>query len=121
MLPYLTSTEIEQIIYSFEHNVNSWYPTVSQTKLKMARSLIAAGKLDDSTTSCFVLSVMALGCTSQACSGLVAGVNLSMDEKQYRASRREMAQLYMDGLLKKLHLVHMEMSAPAVQCLFLVA
>jgi len=101
--------------------VNSWYPTVSQTKLKAARAVISAGKLDDSTASCLALLIMALGCASQTCGGLVLGVEMGAEEMEDRGSRRAMADMYMDALFKKLHLVHLEMSATAVQCLFLIA
>jgi len=121
MIPYVSSVDIEHIISSFEHTVNFWYPTVSQMKLKEARALVSSGKIDDSTSSCLAFLIMALGCASQVVSGLVPEVKLSKEEMDYRASRKSLADMYMDGVLKSLHLVHMEMSAAAVQCLFLVA
>jgi hypothetical protein len=53
---------------------------------------------------------MALGCANQTISGLAAGSNLTKEEIEYRASRKAMADMFMDGVLKRLHVVHMEMS-----------
>lgn len=121
MIPYASSTDIDKIVSIFEHTINFWYPTVSQSKLKDTRSQMSSGQVDDSTSSCLAFLIMALGCASQATSGMSNSVNLSDEEMDYRASRKSMADMYFDGLLKKLHIVHMEMSATAVQCLFLVA
>lgn len=119
--PYVSSVEIKAIIASFEHNVNFWYPTMSQTKIKEAQSKILDGDLDDSGSSCLASLMIALGCASQVISGLSSGAALSQDEIEYRASRRAMAAMYIDGVLKKLHVVHMEISTTATQCLFFVA
>jgi hypothetical protein len=121
MIPYVSSADIEHIISSFEHTINFWYPTVSQMKLKEARALVSSGKVDDSTSSCLAFLIMALGCASQVTSGLVPEMNLSKEDMDYRTSRKSLADMYMDGVLKSLHLVHMEMSATSVQCLFLAA
>jgi len=121
MIPYVNSADIDKIVISFEHTVNFWYPTVSQAKLKATRSQMSSGQIDDNSSSCLSFLIMALGCASQSTAGMSQGVNFSNEELDYRASRKSMADMYFDGLLKKLHIVHMEMSATAVQCLFLVA
>ena len=121
MIPYVHSIDIDHILSSFEHTVNFWYPTVSQTKLKAARVAITTGNIEDSSSSCLALAIMALGCASQAISGMVSGMNLSEEELEYRGSRKAMADMFMDALLKKMHILHLEMSPTAVQCLFLVA
>jgi len=121
MIPYVNSTDIDKVVASFEHSINFWYPTVSQETLKATRSQMSSGHVDDNTSSCLSFLIMALGCASQSTAGMSHGVNFSNDELDYRVSRKSMADMYFDGLLKKLHIVHMEMSATAVQCLFLVA
>ena len=121
MHPYISSTEVDQIITSFEHSVNFWYPTVSTAKLKAAQALLLAGDVDDSTSSCLAFLMMALGCASQATCGLAGSNYLTDEEIRYRATRRAMADMYMDRVLKKLHLVHIEMSTTATQCVFFVA
>ena len=119
--PYIGNTEMNQIISSFEHNINFWYPTMSRAKLNAAQALLLAGDMDDSTSSCLAFLIMALGCASQATCGLAARNHLTDEEIRYRASRRAIADMYMDRVLKKLHLVHMEISTTATQCIFFVA
>lgn len=121
MYPYVSNTDIEDIIGSFEHSINFWYPTLCKTKLNAAKSLISAGAVEDSTPSCLAFLIMALGCANQTISGLAAGSKLTKEDIEYSASRKAMADMFMDGVLKKLHIVHMEMSATATQCLFFVA
>lgn len=121
MYPYVNSTDIDDIVKSFEHSVNFWYPTLSRSNLDAAQSRICAGAVDESTSSCLAFLIMALGCASQTTSGLAAGSALTKEEAEYHASRRAMADMYMDGVLKRLHVVHMEMSATATQCLFFIA
>jgi len=121
MYPYICDTEMDQIITSFEQTINFWYPTMSRAKLKAARSVLSAGDMDDSTTSCIASLIMALGCAGQVTVGLATENNLTDGEINYRASRRAMADMCMDRVLKKLHLAHMEMSTTATQCLFFVA
>lgn len=120
MIPYVSNSEIDQTLASFEHTVNFWYPTVSQTALKSARALLCTGNVDDSTSSCLAFLLMALGCAGEACSDLAMVTNLDENAMEYGASRKAMANVYMDGLLKRAHLVHMEMSTISVQCLFLI-
>lgn len=121
MYPYVNSADIDDIVKSFEHSVNFWYPTLSRSNLDAAQSRICAGAVDDSTSSCLAFLIMALGCASQTTSGLATGSVLTKEEAEYHASRRAMADMYMDGVLKRLHVVHMEMSATATQCLFFIA
>ena len=94
---------------------------MSRAKLKAVQSVLSASNIDDSTASCLATLIMALGCASQATSGLTTKDDLTDEEKSHRASRRAMADMYMDQVLKKLHLAHMEMSTTATQCLFFVA
>lgn len=121
VIPYVSASDIDQTIESFEHTINFWYPTVSLSLLKEARILVLAGRVGENTTSLIAFLIMALGCASQASSGLVDETELTKDEMDYRKSRKTLADMYMDGVLKNLHLVHMEISATAVQCLFLTA
>lgn len=122
MYPYVSGAEIDRIITSFGSSVNFWYPTMSTDKLKAAQSLITDGEADDSTSSCLAFLVMALGCANLTISGSAAGTNLSNTEVESRAAHhRAMGDMYMDTVLKKLYVVHMEVSTTATQCLFFVA
>lgn len=95
---------------------------MSRVKLQAAQSLLStSGDMDDSTSSCLAFLMMALGCASQATNGLAARGSLAEEEVKYRASQRTMADMYMDRVLKKLHLIHMEVSTTATQCSFFVA
>ncbi|KAH8812903.1 hypothetical protein F5884DRAFT_318279 [Xylogone sp. PMI_703] len=119
--PYTSNADILAIIESFEHNVNFWYPTMSQAKIKAAQSTIFAGEMDERTSTCLASLMMALGCASQVASGLSSEVSLTKEDIEHRASRRAMAAMYIDGVLRKLHVVHMEISTTATQCLFFMA
>lgn len=121
MYPYVSRVDIEHIIQAFQHNVNFWYPTMSVAKIEASEARIIAGELDNSTASCLALLMMALGCASQSVSGLAVGTEPTKEEVEYQRSRRALADMYMDGVLKKLHIAHMEVSADATQCLFFTA
>ena len=125
LYPYLPPAELSEILGAFQHGVNFWYPTLSLSQLDDVQTLMAAGLSEsaDSIASCRAKLVMALGCASQVVSGLIDPGEgpISREERSYRASRRAMADVYFDGALKTMHLVHMEMSCTAVQCLFFTA
>jgi len=121
MYPYVSGADIDHIFTSFGNSVNFWYPTMSTDKLKAAQSLISDREADDSTSSCLAFSVMALGCANLAISGPGAGTDLSKAAIECRADQRAIGDMYMDAVLKKLYVVHMEISTTATQCLFFVA
>lgn len=109
----------EEISESFEHTVNFWYPIVSQATLANTHALLLGS--DDSTSSCLAYLIMALGCAGQACSGIVGGNPASSEDVEFRKEKTMLASMYMDRFLKRIYLVHMEMSTVSVQCLFLTA
>lgn len=76
---------------------------------------------EEGTAAVLALLTMALGCASQVIEGLTTGTTFSDEEMKKRASRKTMGDIYMDTALKKLYLVHMEVSSTATHCLFLVA
>ena len=63
--PYTTTSEVVRVIHQFQESVNFFYPFVAKTQLDSLPTLLATGELDDSTQSCLVLLVMALGCTAE--------------------------------------------------------
>ena len=121
MYPYVSGADIDHIITSFGNSVNFWYPTMSTDKLKAVQSLISDREAEDSTSSCLAFLVMALGCANLAISGPAAGTDLSKAAIECRAAQRAIGDMYMDTVLKKLYVVHMEISTTATQCLFFVA
>lgn len=128
MYPYVSGADVEHIMASFGNSVNFWYPTMSIEKLKAVQCLISDRdrEAEDSTSSCLALLVMALGCANLAIprSATTAGTSrtdLSKAAVECRAARRAIGDMYMDTALKKLYVVHMEISTSATQCLFFVA
>ncbi|TVY89078.1 hypothetical protein LAWI1_G004735 [Lachnellula willkommii] len=126
MYPYVSAADMDHIIMSFGNSVNFWYPTMSIEKLKAVKCLISDRdrEAEDSTSSCLALLVMALGCANLAIPGPAAGTSrtdLSKAAVEGRAARRAIGDMYMDTVLKKLYVVHMEISTTATQCLFFVA
>jgi hypothetical protein len=121
MFPYVGSEDLTQIILSFQYNVNFWYPTVSYAKTNDLRLIVTEGNVSNDTPSCLALMVLALGCASQSVERMYDGNKLNSIDMGYQKSRRSMAEMYFDGVLKKIHVAHMEMSTAATQSLFHVA
>jgi hypothetical protein len=120
-VPYLRAEEVRQVIEIFQSSVNFFYPTMSKLKLDEAQNRILAGNLDDSVASCLALLVMALGSASQAITLLFNNPVLSTQDLGYQQSQRRLAEIYFDGVLKRLHTAHLEISTEAMQCLFFTA
>lgn len=119
--PYLGVEEVRQIIQSFQSSVNFFYPTMSKLKLESLQILISTGNLDSSVESCLALLIMALGCASQSVRLLFDAYETSKETLDYRQSRRALAEMYFDGVLKRLHVAHLELTTEATQCLFFTA
>ncbi|ORY60924.1 uncharacterized protein BCR38DRAFT_349309 [Pseudomassariella vexata] len=125
MYPYLSAADLDSILNAFQRGVNFWYPTLSLNQLDNVRTLVSRGLLEgtDQVTGCCARLVMALGCTSEVVSGLMGSedTTASKEDIEFKTSRRAMAELYFDGALKTMHMVHSEMSCAAVQSLFFTA
>lgn len=121
MFPYVGSEDLRQIILSFQYNINFWYPTMSFAKINDLRLIVSEGNISNDTPSCLALMVLALGCASQSVEKMYDGDELDPMDIDYQRSRRSMAEMYFDGVLKKIHIAHMEMSTAATQALFFVA
>jgi hypothetical protein len=125
MYPYLSPVDLDSILSAFQRGVNFWYPTLSVAQLDSVRSLVSQGLLEstDPVASCCAQLVMALGCASEVVDGLVHGenANASRDEIGFKGRRHSVAELYFDGALKSMHMVHSDMSCAAVQSLFFAA
>ncbi|KAL1878129.1 hypothetical protein VTK73DRAFT_8009 [Phialemonium thermophilum] len=125
--PYASPEDVDAILDAFGHAVNFWYPTLSRDQLHRARTAVVTTwgfeENDNDAEGCLALLTMALGCASQVVSGLVSGggAALSDDERKRRAARRAMGDMYFDRVLKKLHVVHTDVSPTAAHCLFFVA
>ena len=121
MFPYVGSEDLRDVILSFQYNVNFWYPTMSHAKIIDLRLIITEGNIGNDTLSCVALMVLALGCASQSVEKMYDGDDLDSMDVDYQKSRRSMSEMYFDGVLKKIHIAHMEMSTAATQLLFYVA
>ncbi|KAK1538744.1 C6 zinc finger domain-containing protein [Colletotrichum costaricense] len=120
--PYVTAEDIDEIIESFEHTINFWYPTMSRNQLEQVRNLIADGIPEgDSILVCLALLTMALGCVGLVTTGLASTSSLSEEDRKRRASKRAMGDMYFDSVLKKLHVVHTNVGSTATHCLFFTA
>lgn len=120
--PYVAPDEVETILDSFQHNVNFWYPTLSQDQLKGIRAILISGRQsEDNTETCLSFLTMALGYACQATVGLDAGGGLDEDEKRRQASKRKMGDLYFESALKNMYVALMSISSTAAHCLFLAA
>ena len=97
------------------------YPTMLKDKLLAVQNLVLSGNLDDSVSSCISLVVMALGCASQVVSLLFNTPGLSPESLEYQLSQRRLAEIYFDGVLKRLYTTQLEISTESTQCLFFVA
>ncbi|KAI1864481.1 uncharacterized protein JN550_008768 [Neoarthrinium moseri] len=125
MYPYLSPIDLDAILAAFQNGVNFWYPVLSLAQLENVRIMVSQGLHEnaDLVTSCCAHLVMALGCAGDVVSGLVHGEDSSpgSEEIEYKRARKAMAELYFDGALKSMHMVHSEMSCSAVQSLFFTA
>ncbi|OLN88989.1 hypothetical protein CCHL11_06017 [Colletotrichum chlorophyti] len=122
MYPYVTAEDIDGIIESFEQTINFWYPTMSRSQLAQVREIISDGiPEEDSILVCLALLTMALGCAGQVTAGLTSNAAMSDEERKRRANRRAMGDMYFDSVLKKLHVVHMNVGSMATHCLFFAA
>jgi hypothetical protein len=122
MYPYVGSPELDHIVDSFQVNVNFWYPVMSSSKRNTLRDYILSQNIERSTTvSVLSLLMMSLGCASQSIVNVELPRDLTPEESEYQKARKLMADMYFDGVLKKLYIVHTEMSCTAVQCLFYTA
>jgi hypothetical protein len=119
--PYLGNEEVRQIIQAFQSSVNFFYPTMSKLKLESLQRLISAGNLDNNVDSCLAMLIMALGCASQSVRLLFDTYQMNDAISDYRQSRRALAEMYFDRVLKILHLAHLELTTEATQCLFFTA
>ena len=121
MYPYVDSETVNGILEAFQRNVNFWYPTLSQSQVERVKAVLEGGvPSDESVLSCLTLLIMALGCASQAATSLrAAEINAEVEgEKQWRLRRSRMGNVYFQLALKKLHLVHLDVSSESTQCLF---
>ncbi|KAK8069253.1 C6 zinc finger domain-containing protein [Apiospora phragmitis] len=125
MLPYLSSVDLESVLNCFQLGVNFWYPTLSLNQLDAVRTAVSQGLLEstDTVANCCTQLVMALGCASGVVSGLLGAEDMasSREEADFKNSRRAMAEVYFDGALKAMNVVHSEMTCNAVQSLFFAA
>jgi hypothetical protein len=123
MYPYVGIEDIDSILDSFQHNVNFWYPTMSQSQISRIRSTLESGvPSDDTIEACLTLLTLALGCASQIIAGLRhGGAMLSEDETRKRLLRRNMGDIYFESALKKMHVAHLHVTSEAIQCLFFAA
>lgn len=117
-MPWFNEQVLDEIIGVFETSVNFWYPTMSRGKILASRERILNGESDLSTGSCLATLMLSLGCAAQ----YIPFDGDSWDGNlEFRRSRVASSEMYMDNVLKKLHVAHMEMSTTATQCLFFAA
>ncbi|ETS85922.1 hypothetical protein PFICI_03947 [Pestalotiopsis fici W106-1] len=125
MYPYISPVDLDAILDTFQRTVNFWYPVLSLSQLDSTRNLVVQNLLEstDLVTSCCAQLVMALGCAGEVVTGLVHSEDTapSRDEVDFRRARKAMGDLYFDGALRAMHMVHSEMSCMAVQSLFFAA
>ena len=121
MYPYVSPDTIEVIIDAFQQNINFWYPTLSQQKIDSLKATIISGDLDQSCHSCLALLLMALGCACDSIAPLFKGGDVDLTATEYHQQRREMAESYFDGAMKRLHTASFEISIDAAECSLLAS
>lgn len=125
MYPLVSDEEMEAILEAFQHNVNFWYPTMSQHQLGKVRLMVKcfnAGVTEEqSVETCLAFLTMALGCASQTIAGLALGSTVTDEELKLRGKQRELGDFYFDHALRRLHIAHMGVGSTATQCLFFTA
>ncbi|MBE3047741.1 hypothetical protein IMZ48_35575 [Candidatus Bathyarchaeota archaeon] len=122
--PHIDTETLSAILAAFESNVNFWYPTLSQSQLEKVRAVLEDGVPDDDTVQCcLTLLIMALGCVSRAVTNLRAArkYNEDEDEKQRRVRLARMGHDYFQLAMKKIHVVHLDVSSASTQCLLFTA
>ncbi|KAI8650085.1 Zn(2)-C6 fungal-type domain-containing protein [Fusarium sp. Ph1] len=120
--PYVDADAIDSILDSFEHNVNFWYPTMSQSQLQAIRSTMENGvPAEDTVHCCLCLLTLALGCASQSVAGLRFATDSEDGEKEKRLRKRKMGDVYFQLALKKIHVAHLQVDSETTQCLFFAA
>ncbi|TPX18492.1 uncharacterized protein E0L32_011605 [Thyridium curvatum] len=122
-IPELTSDEMNDILLSFEHNINFSYPTMSQPQLEAARHILMSRAVDQpSQESCLALLTMALGCASRLTSDLVPNYASSQHHTRCQhLNYRELGDGYFNKALSQLHVAHTGITSTATQSLFFVA
>ena len=121
MYPYVTPDDVQSILDSFQHNINFWYPTLSQRQIERTKTLLNSGvTLEDSVDACLALLAMALGCASQVTAGLDIRGSIPDQESAWRVSRRQMGDVFFDAALKKAYVAHLDVTSTSAQCLFFV-
>lgn len=120
-VPYLCAEEVRLVIEAFQSSVNFFYPTMLKDKLFEVQNRVIAGNIDSSVASCMALLVMALGCASQVVSQLFNNPALTTQALDHQQSYRRLAEMYFDGVLKRLHATQLQISTESTQCLFFVA
>ncbi|RDW80896.1 C6 zinc finger-containing protein [Coleophoma crateriformis] len=118
-IPFVSGSDLNNIINSFQHSVNFWYPTMSMQKMNHLRSRIMEGYEDNTTTTCLAFLMMALGCASQSVMKTFEAHDPEAANEQQ--SNKAMADMYFDGALKRIHVAQMEVSSTANQCFLFVA
>ncbi|KAK2778028.1 hypothetical protein FQN52_002933 [Onygenales sp. PD_12] len=119
MQPYTSRHDIENLAQSFGSNINFWYPTMTQNKIRQLQQRIVAGNLDDTVQSCLALLVMALGAASDRISFHVANREPNSHETENQSQQKILSELYFDSALKKIFMAQVECTIDAVHCLFL--
>lgn len=120
-LPYVGKAELDNILQSFEHNVNFWYPTLSRNRSTEVEIQILSNSLDEGIPSCLALLVMALGCASKLIRSISSEAAANPDVLEKRHRWQLMSGLYFDLAFKKIYLAQAECTTEAVQCLFFTA
>ncbi|KAF4969031.1 hypothetical protein FSARC_3685 [Fusarium sarcochroum] len=122
MYPYVDAEDIYAILEAFERNVNFWYPSMSQAQLDRTRATLQNGMpAEDTVHSCLCLLTLALGCASQAAEDLRFLSEPDAVEKEKKARKRKLGDIYFQLALKKLHVAHLQVDSESTQCLFFTA
>ncbi|KAF4974833.1 hypothetical protein FZEAL_8294 [Fusarium zealandicum] len=120
--PYIDAEDVDSILTAFEHNVNFWYPTMSQAQLQEIRTTLRSGvPAEDTVHCCLSLLTLALGCASQAVTDLRFTSSPEGYEAATRLRNRKMGDVYFQLALRKLHIVHLKVDSETTQCLFFTA
>jgi len=120
--PCFTSEEAENLLASFQNNVNFWYPTVSKSTLQRLFEKVRNGFVGNSCEDCAALLVMALGAASELIH-LVHSDNKGggFETRQHQNELMTMASVCFDEAMKLLIVASMELSTISTQCVFLAA
>ncbi|KAJ5741827.1 hypothetical protein N7533_011236 [Penicillium manginii] len=116
--PYMTKSDIEKKIRSFERGINFWYPTMARSTTKKLQEYLLSGTLEESTRSCLALLVMALGCSSELVGLFTTDEAPDTHLVEKERQQRFLGSMYFECAFKKVSLAQAEFTADAVQCLF---